>query len=103
MYIKLYLALNSNFQNLLFSLPIQLYLLSFSSLKTFWQQLVSNKLRRLLLLRSFDTCGTLWESKMWEGDSIKRCAARYTLSKCGSECLNLGSIVRMSYKELVVA
>lgn len=42
MYIKLYLAPNFHSLNLMFSLPIQLYLLSLSSLKTFWQQLVSN-------------------------------------------------------------
>jgi len=40
---------------------------------------------------------------MWEGDSVKRCAARYKLRKCGFECRNLGSIVWMSYNELVVA
>jgi hypothetical protein len=41
-YIKLYLGLNFHFLNLMFSVRTQLYLLSLSSLKTFWQQLVSN-------------------------------------------------------------
>ena len=41
-FIKLYLARNFHCLNLMFSLPTQLYLMLLSSLKTFWQQLVSN-------------------------------------------------------------